>query len=260
MGPALVAIGVCACNTILDNRPGELRRSTTPADATSDPGPQIAYGDRADAGPTTTEASPPRSCAAGETLCRDGCVRTDDPLYGCGAPSCSPCETARAVSMCVANECVIDRCDPGYADCNGIPSDGCEADLSRALSCGACDRACSPDTPICAPTDAGFQCTTGCSPDTPVRCGDECVSPLTDVRHCGGCNMKCPDLPQATAKCAAGGCEFACKTGFADCNMDPRDGCESNIASDRLHCGACGRSCGGGVCVRGACEAPRDGG
>lgn len=34
-------------------------------------------------------------------------------------------------------------CVPPFADCNGTPADGCEADLTTAANCGACGKALS---------------------------------------------------------------------------------------------------------------------
>jgi len=45
-----------------------------------------------------------------------------------------------------------------------------------------------------------------------------------------------------------------CTAGFADCNGDPADGCEVNLETDGLACGACGHSCLGGSCSGGACQ------
>lgn len=36
---------------------------------------------------------------------------------------------------------------------------------------------------------------------------------------------------------------LACPPGFADCNMDPSDGCESNLVFSTMSCGACGNTC-----------------
>ncbi|RMG95783.1 MAG: hypothetical protein D6705_12825 [Deltaproteobacteria bacterium] len=55
----------------------------------------------------------------------------------------------------------------------------------------------------------------------------------------------------ASAGTAGGGCP----EGRIDC-----DGVCIDPSADPLHCGACGRACGGGeVCVQGACEDPCDG-
>jgi len=48
-----------------------------------------------------------------------------------------------------------------------------------------------------------------------------------------------------------------CNDGFADCDMDPSNGCEVNLGTNAQHCGACGTVCSfanaGGVCAGGMC-------
>jgi hypothetical protein len=46
----------------------------------------------------------------------------------------------------------------------------------------------------------------------------------------------------------------ACVAGFADCNGDPADGCETSLQTDGAHCGACDRSCLGQACSAGLCD------
>lgn len=61
------------------------------------------------------------------------------------------------------------------------------------------------------------------------------------------------------AEGGAGGDAGACAPGFADCDGDPQNGCETNIAADEGNCGGCGRahacasgqSCQSGACVAG---------
>lgn len=50
-----------------------------------------------------------------------------------------------------------------------------------------------------------------------------------------------------------------CDPDWSDCNDSPVDGCETNLKSDKEHCGACGSSCltqlgVGAVCMAGKCE------
>jgi hypothetical protein len=51
----------------------------------------------------------------------------------------------------------------------------------------------------------------------------------------------------------AGGAGLECEPLTADCNADPSDACEVDIASNDRHCGACNADCGGGACSRGVC-------
>lgn len=59
--------------------------------------------------------------------------------------------------------------------------------------------------------------------------------------------------------CSGSACPGACPTGFADCDNDPSNGCETNIATDAANCGACGAACGAAntkappTCDQGAC-------
>ena len=57
-----------------------------------------------------------------------------------------------------------------------------------------------------------------------------CRDTQTDLSHCGACGNACPARANATSTCAAGACGFTCNAGFADCNMDPDDGCETSTA------------------------------
>jgi len=231
-----LAVGIAGCNAILDNKPGTLDPST-PTDVTptqpDDSGdlPEVPRrGDQppSDSGPVDPSdggGSPP--CPAGQRLCHGACVGVTDPTYGCGAPSCEPCKTAHGTPTCQANKCVVQACDKGYADCNQNPEDGCETDLSKAASCGACNAVCPASAPVCTPSGNSFQCTTGCTPEAPLLCGNECVSPLTSVNHCGGCNAKCADVEHAEVACVAGACAFTCKPSYHACagrcvvNTDP---------------------------------------
>lgn len=77
------------------------------------------------------------------TACVDGCRDLLSDAFNCGAcmTSC-PNPRANQVSSCTKGVCEME-CLPGFADCNGDPSDGCEVDLTRhPAHCGACGDAC----------------------------------------------------------------------------------------------------------------------
>jgi hypothetical protein len=155
-------------------------------------------------------------------------------------------------------------CDPGFGDCNGEPSDGCEVNLqSDAQHCNACGTPCNLPHAEAA-CEAGAckvaQCADGyadCDGDAMNGCE---VDLQTDPQHCGTCSKAC--MPSADVKepaCAAGSCTVAqCTQGHTDCNGAYADGCETATATDVLNCGSCGVtcsslnatgvSCGGGVC------------
>jgi hypothetical protein len=67
---------------------------------------------------------------------------------------------------------------------------------------------------------------------------------------CGACAFA-----GGIATCQAGRCALAsCKSGFANCNGRAEDGCETNLATDPAHCGACGKTCAASeVCSPSGC-------
>jgi hypothetical protein len=320
---SVVTVLLVGCNTILNNEPGTLASddgtsndtTTPPPSSSSSSGGSSSSGNTGGQDASTPidldagQPTPPDggTCATGQMLCNNACVSITDPLYGCGNPACTPCKLDHATAACQGRTCAVAACDPGFADCDKNPANGCEVDLSKATSCGACNAVCPATAPVCAPSGAGFACTTGCTAAAPLLCGAECVDPATSENHCGACNHKCPDVPNGTTACTAGACSFTCKpgynkcggactvatdpaacgpactvcptpanatpmctndactfscaAGFADCNLNPADGCESQLATDAANCGLCGRACpAGSTCSMGACTPPPDAG
>ena len=53
------------------------------------------------------------------------------------------CDPPNATGSCEDGDCKIIACDAGYADCNGVVTDGCEVLVSSDVSnCGSCSNAC----------------------------------------------------------------------------------------------------------------------
>jgi hypothetical protein len=122
--------------------------------------------------------------------------------------------------------------DPDCARQPGLPV--CDPVRGRCVVCSPsndrCDPAdhCDPVTFTCAP---GCRADEGCAGATP-RCD-------TGLRRCVECSRAehCP----GGASCAGGRCMMVmCPAGRADCNRNAGDGCEVDLAADRLNCGACG--------------------
>jgi hypothetical protein len=247
---SVVTIILVGCNSILSNEPGELATDDGTTDPTnpsssSSSGSTNSSSSSGDIGdhdtgappvPITGDAGQPTppdggQCATGQMLCNNACVSITDPLYGCGNPACTPCKLGHSSSACQGRTCVVATCDTGFADCDKDPANGCEVDLSKATSCGACNAVCPPTAPACAPSGATFACTTGCPANAPLLCGAECVDPATSENHCGGCNTACPVVANSTSQCTAGQCTFTCNQGFNKCGA----GC--TVATDPAACG-----------------------
>ncbi len=102
-----------------------------------------------------------------------------------------------------------------------------------------------------APAQSGPACGAG-----RVLCGATCVQFRNDPVNCGGCGFVCPTYNYSTAACQNGTCAFgACIAGYADCDGDFTNGCETSTSTDAANCGACGHVCrAGALCVAGVCS------
>jgi hypothetical protein len=201
-------------------------------------------------------------CLAGFGNCNgntaDGC---ETPLATSPA-HCARCNNVcptapNAAATCSGSVCGI-ACAPGFANCDNAAGNGCEVTLASTLAhCGACGRACMTPraTPVCRAGACAIEsCNSGFG-DCNGSAADGCETPLdSTLAHCGGCNRMCAP-PNAIAVCSSAECRVrACNTGFADCNDDPRDGCEVTLATSTEHCGRCDNRCPSGAsCVGGAC-------
>ncbi len=165
-------------------------------------------------------------------------------------------------------------CSPGTGACDADPNNGCETNTDTSVEhCGQCNHPCDPagGTGQCV----GGQCQlTGCDPfmaNCNLMDDDGCeVNTLNDVVHCGSCSISCVK-DNTDSFCNGGNCNIiGCTNNYGDCNLNPADGCETNLANTMAHCGGCNLNCdlphaaetcvpsqvtGLGVCTLGACEA-----
>jgi len=163
---------------------------------------------------------PPPGCAPDEKSCNGACVKKDDPLFGCGGAACTACSLPFTTAVCKSGACAPGACASGHADCDLDPKNGCEADLTKPTSCGACGVVCT-GTDVCGPSG----CTQTCPAPTQL-CGGSCVDTTKSIANCGGCNKPCPTPANADPTCSNSTCGMTCHNGFADCDNNPTNGCE----------------------------------
>ena len=226
--------------------------------------------DRNNCGGCNTACGAEERCVNGNCLiacagfasaeCGGVCTSTATDPLNCGACN-NPCATGFA-------------CDDGAC----APVAACERDLCGSLctslqsdptNCGTCGTTCpavASATPVCAAGACAAVCLTGyadCDRDLASSGGNGCeVNTNTDLLHCGACGNACPVPANATAACVGGACGLGqCAPGFENCDGDVATGCEAELATDDLHCGACNNPCASGqVCQGSTCVVAAPGG
>ena len=194
------------------------------------------------------ECVAPSDCGAGRTCRANACVAlTCTPnavdcvngttLRRCSADgmsqttmTCPPASNADGV--CSAGACRI-ACRAGFADCDGNPANGCEADLTNSAShCGACNNRCAPLGDASVGACSLGRCATACPAgrgDCDGNLANGCETDLnSSASHCGACGNACG----AGTSCGAGACAVMIRglggsTGFgpdANCLHPTDDG------------------------------------
>ncbi|MDP3275778.1 MAG: hypothetical protein Q8Q09_11320 [Deltaproteobacteria bacterium] len=211
-----------------------------------------------------SDTQPDATCPLGTIACNGACVNPSTDLQNCGScgTACPAAGPSQSVA-CLAGAC-RSMCTVGFDDCTMAP--GCETNLGTSIEhCGRCNSGCSlaNATPRCAggicdisACNAGF---INCDGDI----SNGCETSVSTISNCGACGTVC-SFANATPTCTAGACGFSvCRSGFADCDRNLANGCETPI-NTTSNCGACGVACNGatplcdsamGRCVSG-CTAP----
>lgn len=228
--------------------------------------------------------APGQSCNSGKCGCPAGRIecpwflgrtRCVDPMtddFNCGGcGSACPSDGACAVNPpnmrygCVGGTCGHLKCEPRTVDCNGdvgplgCASDGCEVGaVADRDNCGGCGVTCKDGEECLDPKGTGLACVAPCEATGFTFCPvGKCFDLSSDVLACGHCSNECPaGGPNQVRACHKGVCALECAPGFADCNQDPSDGCETDLSVNPNHCGACGNECElalGQPCVEGKC-------
>ena len=194
----------------------------------------------------------------------NGCERPINTLTDCGACN-AVCDIPAATETCGSGTCVLASCGAGLGDCNGVAGDGCETMLNSTANCGGCAVVC--DRANAAETCPSGTCTLGACTSGYGNCDTDptngCETAINTVANCGTCGTIC-NLANATEACTAGACAIAsCSAGFANCDANPANGCETPT-NTLTNCGGCGlscaranaaESCSAGACTLGACDA-----
>jgi hypothetical protein len=165
-----------------------------------------------------------------------------------------------ATPACVGGVCGVATCAQGFADCDGVATNGCEVGLQTTSDhCGACGTVCTATSNASA-SCVGGQCAPACQPgfgNCDGVAANGCELPLTSMGNCGGCGVTCAPA-NGLGSCATATCQLAfCNPGFADCDGTAANGCEASFTSSAT-CGSCSNACSGPnamyQCVASTCQ------
>jgi len=73
--------------------------------------------------------------------------------------------------------------------------------------------------------------------------GCETAINVNDNGNCGACDVECVSHNASSNTCTAGACTPTCLIGYASCDGDGVNGCETRTLTDPANCGSCGASC-----------------
>lgn len=174
----------------------------------------------------------------------------------CSAPVYLGDGTTCSSGICWNQSCCTP--DPDDVTCNGAcgsQTNNCGQPVDCGSCCAESGASCGGDGDCCQgycifgvcqddlltlddSCDTDDHCDTG-------ACCTVCVDLNNDSDNCGSCEYACFG-DNATMYCAGGTCQIdSCDSGFADCDNDPTNGCETNIDNDGNNCGTCNNACSG---------------
>ena len=168
------------------------------------------------------------SCGAGSTCGERGCEsisRGSLPEWTGEPPRLGDTPDAGMdAGMDASFDSAFDACMPTSEICDNGIDDDCDDQIDESLP----DELCNGVDDDCDVTvDEGFDL-------------------LADPMNCGTCGRQCV-FRNGEGLCNAGNCQVtACNPGFDDCDGNPDNGCETDLAMSASHCGACGNRCVGG--------------
>jgi hypothetical protein len=207
-------------------------------------------------------------CTKDSTCCSGHCDTTSSTCAcGTGSVMCNgSCVTACPAGQLLTGDCkcvCVSFSDACGSVCCGSSqtccSSACTNTQTSTTNCGTCGHVCPSGphaTAVCTTGTCGTTCNSGFA-DCNGIAADGCETNIaTDLNNCGTCGNVCGSN-NATPTCTNGVCGLVCTPGFADCNKNPNDGCETPLTTI-VNCGACGVTCtranANVTCASGTCQ------
>lgn len=182
------------------------------------------------------------------------------------AANCGACGNAcGGGEECYEGAC---QCVSGLSECPSV--NGCFDVDSDVNHCGASCVDCTDPPDVLGAPEGAFACAEGsckvaCSApyaDCDGQWSTACeVNTQTSAQSCGSCGNTCLGRANTTGgSCFFGTCQLTCSSGYKSCDGSHVNGCEANVQTDSLNCGACGLVCANqphaysGSCSSGTCS------
>ena len=194
--------------------------------------------------------------------CPEVCNARDDDCDGLTdeSPAEISCSLPNAVAECDLSLCLISECKEGFANCDGLVTNGCEVPLGTDTDCTACGDTCQgprAQTSCASGSCRIVTCDTGYA-----SCDDSpytgCETVLGTANDCEDCDDTCERYRATQTSCQNMACRIeACEPGWGDCDAENANGCEAELATDET-CIACTETCSldnaSASCVSGYCH------
>lgn len=154
------------------------------------------------------------------------------------------------LSCTVEEKVCPDRELPGRGACvsKTNPSYGCGAEACSACALANAAARCANNVQCAIATCQGdhFDCNDMVDDGCEIDLG-------RDEKNCGSCDNECRAANGATS-CSNGQCLIVyCSEPFDNCDGKYSTGCETDLRTSKLHCGACKAPCDG-TCSDGVCN------
>lgn len=185
-------------------------------------------------------------CAGSLGCCTGACVNLQADLENCGVCG-SKCAFAHAQPVCSAGVCTLAACDPGFANCNAIGTDGCETEVGD----GGAGCACQPGT-----TRDCYSGTVGTQDVGPCKAGLQTCDP--GGTSWGACVGEVLPVPETCMTVLDDDCDGLTNESGANCVCQPdlEEPCYSGALATR-GVGACTdglRKCNAAGTAWGGCQ------
>ncbi len=191
-------------------------------------------------------------CASNPGICKPGCVCC---VYPNGNSRCRPpqdCTAPGTVATTTTSAPTTTTIAPTTTTTTTAAPTTTTTTTSAPTTTSTTSTTSAPTT-TSTTTTASPTTTTTVAPTTTTT-----VAPTTTTTTIAPTTTTTQAPTTTTTTTTAG--PLVCPSGFADCDGNPANGCETNTNTDNLHCGGCNQFCFDGVCTDGVCVVPCDDG